>query len=533
MVEKLRSLVIALGLVVALGGMLALPAKAGDDENKQVELFVLGNTLFTLYHELGHALIDKFRIPVLGKEEDAVDGLATILMLPDEPEEADETSDELILSAGDGYALAHERGTPDELAFWDEHSMDLQRFAAVNCLVFGSDPEGFAELAQQIEMPEYEQQRCPETYQQTNDSWLTLLDQHFREDGDTRGGKIRIRFEAPGRGIDPDLVRFLKGTDAFENAVAVIEEALVLPEDFRVVFASCGEINAFYDPGTGDVTMCYEIIAYFAELITEDQARGGAPGGRVAGSDPSASGCADDARSADAEGQAMAALLEQIWPNGPDSDEARAVVDIFLQATGALETKDYATSCELFSEVRGRAGGFAGRGKAEHSAERTVILTFENNARQSVTELYVSETDDRSGEENLLGDQPLRPGDSIEIDVADAGASCLWSITVAFRDGLTSSESGVDLCRGQPYLALGGIDAGGALDSAGGATGNCNWEKEGTELGQRVTEKFDGRETVESNALYALLSEAVGAATGGDLVKACGIYADIRKRVER
>ncbi|HWQ02037.1 MAG TPA: DUF4344 domain-containing metallopeptidase, partial [Gaiellaceae bacterium] len=35
---------------------------------------------FVLFHELGHALVDQWRIPVLGKEEDAVDAFSTIFM---------------------------------------------------------------------------------------------------------------------------------------------------------------------------------------------------------------------------------------------------------------------------------------------------------------------------------------------------------------------------------------------------------------------------------------------------------------------
>ena len=269
--DPVRSQALAFGLAFALAGAGVAPAWAADkktEEAAEIATFVLGNTLFTLYHELGHALIDKLGIPVLGKEEDAVDGLATLLMLP---EDSDDRSDELILAAADGYGLAHDQGSEDELAFWDSHSLDLQRYGAVNCLIFGSDPEGFADLAKQIEMPESEQARCPETYEQTLASWVALLDQHFREDDDDEdGGRIHIRFDPPDGDIDPALVAFLKASPVIAEAVAGVAESVILPEDFNVVFASCGTINAFYDPGTGDVTMCYEIVAYFGKLIAED-----------------------------------------------------------------------------------------------------------------------------------------------------------------------------------------------------------------------------------------------------------------------
>jgi putative metallopeptidase DUF4344 len=43
--------------------------------------FVTGNVLFVLGHETAHALIAEFGIPVLGREEDAADALATIISL--------------------------------------------------------------------------------------------------------------------------------------------------------------------------------------------------------------------------------------------------------------------------------------------------------------------------------------------------------------------------------------------------------------------------------------------------------------------
>src|SRR4051812_6372549 len=51
------------------------------EEREEADLFVLGNTVFILYHELGHALIDLLGLPVLGHEEDAADNLASIMMI--------------------------------------------------------------------------------------------------------------------------------------------------------------------------------------------------------------------------------------------------------------------------------------------------------------------------------------------------------------------------------------------------------------------------------------------------------------------
>ena len=93
-------------LVAAILICLASPVDARQlsaEEREEADLFVLGNTVFILYHELGHALIDQLGLPVLGREEDAADNLASIMMIP---EQADPMMDELIIAAADGWYLA-------------------------------------------------------------------------------------------------------------------------------------------------------------------------------------------------------------------------------------------------------------------------------------------------------------------------------------------------------------------------------------------------------------------------------------------
>lgn len=115
--------------VLVLAAMLALatPAVAQsvyefpDDEEEAV--FIVNEVIATLYHELGHALIDVLQLPVLGKEEDAADHLSVILMndIWDEDSAA-------VVSASDAtaYALqaARREAGGEEPAYADEHSLE-------------------------------------------------------------------------------------------------------------------------------------------------------------------------------------------------------------------------------------------------------------------------------------------------------------------------------------------------------------------------------------------------------------------------
>ncbi|MFT5637525.1 MAG: hypothetical protein ACI861_000339, partial [Paracoccaceae bacterium] len=86
-------------LLLAIGP-LANTAQAQSITDEQ-ESYIRANTIFFIYHELGHALIDLLRLPVFGQEEDAADVLGVVLSETIN----DENDNEIImLAAADNFA---------------------------------------------------------------------------------------------------------------------------------------------------------------------------------------------------------------------------------------------------------------------------------------------------------------------------------------------------------------------------------------------------------------------------------------------
>ncbi len=97
---------------------------------------MIGNSTFIMFHEAGHMLISELGLPVLGREEDAVDTLSAILLL----EGRDETLDQAITDSADGWFLSGEQmAEDDEYAFWDSHGIDDQRAYQIVCMMVGHD----------------------------------------------------------------------------------------------------------------------------------------------------------------------------------------------------------------------------------------------------------------------------------------------------------------------------------------------------------------------------------------------------------
>jgi len=105
---------------------------------------VMDVVIHTILHEVAHALINSYDLPVVTKEEDAADSLATLLII-----EYLEDGEEVALTAADFFDLESEnlKDLEDE-DFWDEHSLDVQKHYSTVCFIYGSNPDEYSHLKQ-------------------------------------------------------------------------------------------------------------------------------------------------------------------------------------------------------------------------------------------------------------------------------------------------------------------------------------------------------------------------------------------------
>jgi Putative metallopeptidase len=129
---------------------------------------------FIFAHEFGHALIHNFNLPVLGREEDAADGIATVLLLK-APEGATYAAD--AAEFWDGFSG---RQNPPKLAeYADNHSFDRQRAFNILCWVGGSNEGILTALAENEIVPEERLASCPAEWQLLEKSAEQVLRPHL------------------------------------------------------------------------------------------------------------------------------------------------------------------------------------------------------------------------------------------------------------------------------------------------------------------------------------------------------------------
>jgi putative metallopeptidase DUF4344 len=126
-------------------------------------------------HESAHALIDILHVPVTGREEDAADQFSTLVLLgqPDGARKA--------MQVAHTYKVLSQDSLREPPAYWDEHSLDAQRYYDTLCMVYGRDPKQNAKLLNNDRLPDERAEVCEKDYQRIETAWKTLLKPYAKE----------------------------------------------------------------------------------------------------------------------------------------------------------------------------------------------------------------------------------------------------------------------------------------------------------------------------------------------------------------
>jgi hypothetical protein len=186
---------------------------------------ILGGVEFIFYHELGHALISIFDIPYTGRQEDAVDQFSSILLLSQGKANS-------VLAGASFFGESRGGDTP----YWDEHSLDQQRFYDIVCLLYGSNPEaydglllreaGFGFGGSEGILPKQRAARCPENFKDIDRSWSRLIVENIPTIGGSSAPAITAETR-PSQNVT-DVVNSSSYTESFSGRLvrgdATLEE---------------------------------------------------------------------------------------------------------------------------------------------------------------------------------------------------------------------------------------------------------------------------------------------------------------------
>jgi putative metallopeptidase DUF4344 len=229
--------------------------------------FVTGNLLYVSLHEFGHAMIDDMFLYVLGREEDAADGFATIGML----KVGGSFSRNVLVAATKGWEYAARRdeakGIP--LAYYDEHGLNKQRAYQIVCLMVGSAPDKFEDIANAAQIPEERQGTCQGDFSTASWGWNKALESHRRAAGQPKTDiKIIYRDAAEADNLDIHA-KALRSIRLLETIAEHMSDQFVWSAPLALEAKTCGESNAYWSHPIRTYVLCYEIAAEFAQLYRD------------------------------------------------------------------------------------------------------------------------------------------------------------------------------------------------------------------------------------------------------------------------
>lgn len=150
--------------------------EATDEEISTMNMDVID---FVFYHELGHALVDIYQLPITGLEENAVDQFATYFMLLTEDSSDYEgiVGQDILYNIGTWFYIQSQAG--HENIYWDTHGLDIQRFYNISCYAYGENPEYNQDLITEGSLPKERAANCEYEYSVLKNSWETILSPYF------------------------------------------------------------------------------------------------------------------------------------------------------------------------------------------------------------------------------------------------------------------------------------------------------------------------------------------------------------------
>lgn len=265
-------------LVVALlVGLLWLPglAQAQDLSKSQradMRRFAYNNSLFVLYHEVAHLLFHQLDLPILGREEDAADNMATWTLLNMRTKAADRA----LADAAEGWILsgiAYDSGG-DEGDYAAGHSLDKQRAYQIVCLMVGMDETAFRPIANEYRMERDRQDSCHWDYDMVDRSIRALLGERSNKTG--RGTDVVVTYHDAGGRLKAAAEAF-KASGVFDQVADELRNNYSLRETVQFNAKRCGEANAFYDPDAIEIIFCYELMQDYLELYQSSLSDDAAP----------------------------------------------------------------------------------------------------------------------------------------------------------------------------------------------------------------------------------------------------------------
>jgi hypothetical protein len=218
--------------------------------------FALNVSRHVLLHELAHALIREFDLPVLGNEENMADTFATVYVTQ--------------AMRGDAVAILKDRARswllegaevePRDYDLAGEHELDTRRAHRTICLLYGADPAEFSEVLDWIGMSQDDADDCSDTAPDAIAGWDRVLARYRLPEGAQSDNLVVQHGDAPHTAA-------VRRSGLLEEVAKVMRQ-YDWPHPVVLHYDSCGREKASWIRTERKILLCDE---YFDRFVRQQQ----------------------------------------------------------------------------------------------------------------------------------------------------------------------------------------------------------------------------------------------------------------------
>ena len=152
-----------------------------NDSTVKLSQFSQDVTLHVVLHEVGHALIREFDLPVLGNEECMADAFATCYLTTHLPDRAVD-----VIQARTRSLMLEAKEVPrDQWSIRGEHNNDARRAFQISAIAIAADSNKYSVIAKEMDMSEDDIRNCRDYGAEIHRSWRRILRPLWMPDGIT------------------------------------------------------------------------------------------------------------------------------------------------------------------------------------------------------------------------------------------------------------------------------------------------------------------------------------------------------------
>jgi len=227
-------------------------ATTAEDYDKPISDFTQNVLTHVLLHEMGHALLREFEIPILGNEENIADIFATNYITRNMRDE----SINIITHRAQSWMVEDQQVNAEDYDLMGEHALDIRRAYRSLCLLYGADPAERAKTVSWVEFSENDLTECSNIAPELRDSWAATLKPLYMKKGKLSKNVEVIFGEGPYKKV-------MMETELLEQ-IANIMRQFDWPKPVVLHFDHCSE-KSYWSRSDAKITLCDNYLERFIE----------------------------------------------------------------------------------------------------------------------------------------------------------------------------------------------------------------------------------------------------------------------------